>query len=234
MLMEFMRAIAARDGKALAQLEAHPALARMSVQIGATRQSPHDFYLSQVDRHVYAGDTPLHVAAAAHWHELAARLLAAGADIHARNRRGARPLHYAMDGNPDAADWDPAAQAAVVQCLIDAGAEPDALDKSGVGALHRGVRTRCAAAVKVLLVNGAEVHLKNGNGSTPLHLAVQDTGRSGSGSEAARSQQREIILTLLQHGARSTDEDNAGNSVLQSAKSDWIVDLLVQPGSHPR
>jgi len=225
MLMDFIRAIAARDGKAARQLEEHPALAKMAVEIGATRQSPHDFYLSQIDRHVYAGDTPLHVAAAAHWPELATRLLAAGADIHARNRRGARPLHYAMDGNPDATDWDPAAQAAIVQCLIDAGADPDALDKSGVGALHRGVRT--------LLANGADVHLKSGSGSTPLHLAVQHTGRSGSGSEAARSQQREIILMLLQHGARSTDEDNAGNSVLRSAQSEWIVYLLVQPGSHP-
>lgn len=226
MLMEFIRAIAAGDASAPGQLERHPGLAQMVLEIGAGTGSPQDFFLKDIQHHVYRGDTALHVAAAAHDRELAVKLLAAGADVHASNRRGAQALHYAMDGRPDAKDWDPRAQAAVVQCLIDAGASPDALDKSGVGALHRGVRTRCAAAVNVLLANGAEVHLKNGNGSTPLHLAVQDTGRSGSGSEAARAQQREIILMLLQHGARSTDEDDAGKTVLQSAKSGWIVDLL--------
>ncbi len=236
MLMDLIRAIAARDGSAVRQLEANPGLARMAVEIGAGRHSPKDFFLEQIQHHVYRGDTALHLAAAAHDRELSAGLLAAGADVHASNRRGARPLHYAMNGRPDAKEWDPAAQAAVVQCLIDAGAQPDALDKSGVGALHRGVRTRCAAAVRTLLANGADVHLKNGSGSTPLHLAVQDTGRSGSGSEASRSQQREIILELLRHGARATDKDKAGNSVLQSAKGDWIVDLLAASGdrgTHP-
>ncbi len=232
MLMEFMRAIAARDGTALAQLEQHPNLARMVVEIGAEPRSARDFFLTDIQHHVYRGDTALHVAAAAHDRELSIRLLAAGADVHACNRRGARPLHYAMDGRPDAMNWGPQAQAAVVQCLIDAGARPDALDKSGVGALHRGVRTRCSAAVSVLLTNGADVHLKNGNGSTPLHLAVQDTGRSGAGSESSRAQQREIILMLLRHGARANDKDKSGNSVSQSARSDWILDLLGESGRH--
>jgi ankyrin repeat protein len=226
MLMDLIRAIAARDGSAYGLLEEHPGLARMAVETAATRHSSSDFYFEEIDHYVYGGDTALHMAAAAHDSDMSIKLLATGANVHAKNRRGAQPLHYAADGIPDAVAWNPGAQAAVVQCLVDAGADPNAADKSGVSPLHRAVRTRCAAAVRTLLANGADVHLSNGNGSTPLHLAVRDTGRGGSGSAAARAQQREIILLLLRHGARTTDKDKAGQSVLHSAASEWIIELL--------
>jgi hypothetical protein len=226
MLMDLIRAIAARDEKAFRLLEEHPGLARLVVEIAATRPSSSDHYFKEIEHYVYGGDTALHMAAAAHDPDMSIKLLAAGANVHAKNRRGAEPLHYAVDGSPDAAAWNPGAQAAVVQCLIDAGANPNGVDKSGVGPLHRAVRTRCAAAVRTLLANRADVHLRNGNGSTPLHLAVQNTGRGGSGSAAARAQQREIILSLLRHGARATDKDDAGKSVVQSAASEWIIGLL--------
>ena len=43
---------------------------------------------------------------------------------------------------PRAAYWKPAAQQEVIRHLIEAGADPDAMDKSGVAPLHRAVRTR--------------------------------------------------------------------------------------------
>ncbi|MEP6729455.1 MAG: ankyrin repeat domain-containing protein [bacterium] len=86
-----------------------------------------------------------------------------------------------------------------------AGANANAADRSGVVPLHRAVRTRCAAAVRVLLEHGADVHRLNGRGSAPLQLAIQTTGRGGSGSPEAREQQAEIIRLLLAHGARATD-----------------------------
>jgi len=58
-----------------------------------------------------------------------------------------------------------------------------AQDKNGATALHRAVRTRCAAAVKFLLQAGADPTIKNKPGSTPFHLAVQNTGR---GDQARR------------------------------------------------
>jgi len=97
-------------------------------------------------------------------------LLAKGANFQAKNRRGAQALHYAVDASPDTAAWNPVAQVSVVQCPVEAGADPNAF--------------------------------------------------------AARAQQREIILTLLRHGARPTDEDKAGKSVLKSAASKWIIELL--------
>ena len=73
----------------------------------------------------------------------------------------------------------------MIRCLLDAGADVNSQDKNGAAALHRAVRTRCAAAVRCLLNAGTDPTLKNKSGSTPFHLAVQNTGRGGSGSDAA-------------------------------------------------
>ena len=111
------------------------------------------------------------------------------------------------------AAWNPDAQAAMVEFLIEAGADPNAEDKSGVAPLHRAVRTRSTGALRALLANGADAVGRNKSGSTPLHLAVQDTGRGGSGSQAARQEQAHIIHLLLAHGARPSDRDTAGRLV---------------------
>ena len=110
--------------------------------------------------------------------------------------------HYACDGIPGSRAWDPEAQGAVVRFLVRAGADPNAVDTSGVAPLHRAVRTRSTAAVRVLLEGGADVRLRNKSGSTPLHLAVRDTGRSGAGSVEAREEQAAIVQLLRDHGAR--------------------------------
>ena len=113
---------------------------------------------------------------------------------------------------------------------IEAGADPNAFDKSGVAPLHRAVRTRSSAAVRALLEHGADPQLRNNSGSTPLHLAVQNTGRSDSGSDAAKDAQVRIIAMLLAHGANPTDADAKGKTVAAAAGSDWIRDLLHEPG----
>jgi ankyrin repeat protein len=120
----------------------------------------------------------------------------------------------------------PAAQRDVIAYLSEAGADPNAFDKSGVAPLHRAVRTRSSAAVSALIMNGANPKLMNKSGSTPLHLAVQNTGRSDSGSDAAKDEQARIIAVLLEHGASPTDADAKGKTVAAAASSDWIRDLL--------
>jgi ankyrin repeat protein len=95
-----------------------------------------------------------------------------------------------------------------------------------VAPLHRAVRTRCSAAVRALIDGGAAPQLKNKSGSTPLHLAVQNTGRSDSGSAAAKDEQGRVIAVLLEHGASPTDADANGKTVAAAASSDWIRDLL--------
>jgi len=197
-----MRAIADGDSeRALIMIGQNPALARIAAREGATRQSSGPHFLEGVRHYIYAGDTALHIAAAAHRADLAQRLLELGADVRARNRHGAEPLHYAADGAPGLPGWDSAAQAATIACLIGAGADPNAADRRGVAPLHRAVRTRSAAAVERLLEGGADPNRPNRNGSTPMALTARTTGRSGGGLPEAKKQLPLIVASLARHGA---------------------------------
>lgn len=226
-LLALFTAIASGDDREAArQLDAAPGLATRPVRLAATRQDPERYFLRAIHHQVYAGDTALHVAAAAHSRRLATSVVARGAEVRARNRRGAEPIHYAADGHPRAINWQPDSQYEVITFLVEAGADPNAKDNSGVAPLHRAVRTRSSSAVRALIEAGAIPRLTNKSGSTPLHLAVQTTGRSGSGSEAAKSEQRRIIALLLDHGGRPTDVDAHGKTVAAAATSEWIRQLL--------
>src|SRR5688572_30546936 len=151
-------------------------------------------YESGIAHWIYAGDSALHVAAAGYRVGIAKLLLASGADCRAaRNHRKSQPLHYASDGYLESASWDAKRQVRMIEVLLKAGADIHARDKNGATPLHRAVRTRCADAVNLLLIAGSDVTLRNKPGSTPFHLAVQNTGRGGSGTEKAKSAQRQII-----------------------------------------
>src|SRR5262245_24444255 len=209
------------------RLSASPALATMPSSVGATRREAKTFFFTGIRHYLYEGDTALHMAAAAFCRPMAELLVSHGADCRAKNRRGAEPLHYAADANR----WAPRAQADVIEYLRSIGAEPNAVDKSGVAPLHRAVRTRSLSAVRALLDGGANPRQPNKSGSTPLHLAVQTTGRGGSGSDEAHRQQAGIIKLLLERGARPTDPDARGKQVYQAATSGWIRALLSEAKS---
>jgi ankyrin repeat protein len=196
-LRELIDAIAAGDDKrATGLLATTPSLACASFHEGATRHSEKPLFLASMGRYVWAGDTALHIAAAAYRKEMISTLLAEGANVRARNRLGDEPLHSAAVGTPGSPAWNPSAQTAAIVALIKAGADPNALNKTGVSPLHRAVRTRCAAAVRALLTHGADPALRNKSGSTPLHLARHNTGRGGTGSPAAKAQQQQILGLL--------------------------------------
>ena len=90
--------VAGGDAAALRVLAGSPALATARATKGATRQSPAENFFEEIRQYVYEGDTALHMAAAAYRERLARKLIAAGAAVNAKNRRGAGPLHYAVDG----------------------------------------------------------------------------------------------------------------------------------------
>jgi len=203
--MRLARAIAADDAGAAGKLlAASPKLATASFADGATRGGDPGYFLDSIKLCLYAGDTALHVAAAAHRTDIAQKLIRLGADVRARNRRGAEPLHSAARGDPNLARWNPHAQEATIAALIAAGADPNACDASGVAPLHKAVRSRCAAAVQALIAGGADPRRPNRNGSTPMRLARQTTGRGGSGSPDAKAQQQEIVRLLAEYDARSS------------------------------
>jgi hypothetical protein len=193
--------VSADDAAALRALAISPSLAITRMTNGATRQSPKANFFEEIKHDVYEGDTALHLAAAAYRVRVARKLVAAGADVNAKNRRGAGPLHYAVDGGPGLPSWNPRAQAATVTCLLQAGADPNAVDAGGVTPLHRAVRNRCAAAVAALLAGGADVRRRNKSGTTARQLASLTTGRGGIGSPEAKVQQQEILRLLDGAGA---------------------------------
>ncbi len=176
---------------------------------------------------IYVGDTALHVAAAGYRVRLVAHLLAAGADAKAAaNRRRSTPLHYAADGFVAGPHFDPQQQLATLDLLLKAGASINAQDRNGASALHRATRTRCADAVAFLLAAGADPLLRNESGSTAFHLAVQTTGRGGSGEAVAKAGQRRIIETFLARGVSVNLVDGRCHTVQQCARSAWVRALL--------
>ncbi len=202
LLRKLLAAIAsADDAEIFDLLAATPALAYAVSEDGAMRASAAEHYLCGIDHYVYAGDTALHLAPAAHRPQIVRELIRMGADAAARNRQGAQPRHYAADGLPGSLHWRPAGQAETIACLIAFGADPNAVDRRRVTRLHSAVRTRCAEAVSAFLRGGADPLQKKKQGSTPMTLATQPTGRGGSGSGDAKAQQAEIVLVLERYGA---------------------------------
>jgi Ankyrin repeat len=99
------RAIAQGDrARVSGLLGTAPELAPARLTVGATRQGGGTYFLDEIDHHVYAGDTALHIAAAAYEADLVRELVTAGANVAAAHRRGAQPLHYAVDGIPGTRD----------------------------------------------------------------------------------------------------------------------------------
>jgi uncharacterized protein len=86
-------------------------------------------------------------------------------------------------------------------------------------ALKRG---GCPEIVEALLAWGADVHTKDGNGDSPLFMAIDQ-------------QDIKSIKLLLDHGARVNDRDQAGETpLMRSAKKRGnleIVQLLLEAGA---
>src|SRR5580704_2566105 len=88
-LLALFAAIASHDHVDVTRLlDQTPGLVTTPLRVGASRQDPRPFFLLPIRHYVYAGDTALHVAAAAHHPGLAEMLVAQGAAVRARNRSG--------------------------------------------------------------------------------------------------------------------------------------------------
>lgn len=119
-------------------------------------------------------------------------LLDAGADPEAEDRQGQTPLHVAAERGatwavqalielpvavspPDEYRATPlhrAANLAVADLLLNAGAELDALDRDASTPLHRAIGAGRMEVAELLLERGAHPGTRNREGQTPLHLAA--------------------------------------------------------------
>ena len=107
-LKAFVEVIVSGDSEtAIRLLNASPHLAKERAARGATRQASKETFFDRIKHYINEGDTALHMAAAAKQTRIAEELILRGADVRARNRRGAEPLHYAVDGGPGSPMWGP-------------------------------------------------------------------------------------------------------------------------------
>ena len=120
--------------------------------------------------------------------------------------------------------------------MLEAGGKPNVQDRDGNTPLHlasmgsfSSVFTNHAAAVRVLLQHGANLHQTNDSGETPLHVATH----TGVGSAHA-----DVIRALLAAGARPQQADGNGVTALQrfvrhGSDDGEIVALLLKAGANP-
>jgi ankyrin repeat protein len=210
-LANVLAAIVADEARAVRLVQAAPEIARARVSV--------ERLVKEVPHQLYAGDTALHLAAAALRPLAVGALLEAGADANAENRRGATALHYACDarprlgsklGNRTRKTWNPSNQRSVIERLLDAGSDIEHQDKAGAVPLHRAVRARSPEAVRCLLERGARVDTTHGRQrTTPLHIVTHSTGASGT--KGTRVEQQAIVDLLLRYGADRRAKDANGN-----------------------
>src|SRR5438270_12248942 len=81
------------------RLAASPSLATASSDVGATRQGASTFFFSEIAHYLYAGDTALHMAAAAFRRPVAELLVAQGAHCRPQKRGCAEPRDFSAAVN---------------------------------------------------------------------------------------------------------------------------------------
>lgn len=116
-----------------------------------------------VDRRSGDGFTALHYAAFFGWPEIAALLIAAGADASAvaANPMAVQPLHSAAAES----------HRTVAERLLAAGADPDARQQGGYVPLHAAAQNGDQALVDLLLDRGADPSLETDDGRSSADIA---------------------------------------------------------------
>jgi len=138
-------------------------------------------------------------------------LLAAGADVHAKDDGGWTALHSAgRSGRAEAVDT-----------LLAAGADVHVKDNGGSTALHAACKAGCTRAVDAMAAGRADLDATNNDGWEPLHFAVSK-GHTP------------VVAALLRLGADPTPVCCTGETPLCIAVMlghREIIDLL--PPTHP-
>lgn len=109
-------------------------------------------------------NTPLHLAAALGYLDIAKYLLKKGADVNARNRKKQTPLHLAVFN----------AHKDIIKYLIVHKAEINAVEDEGDSPLAWAVYKGQTAILSLLIELKANIHIQNKIGNTPLHWVAEE------------------------------------------------------------
>jgi len=167
-------------------------------------------------------------------------LLAAGANVNARDDDGNTALYYAVDND----------YPHVVRILLSAGANPDTETRRS-SVLYIAAANGHLAAVKELVRAGADVD-KADNGWTPLYIAsvwghtdiVKELLAAGADTEikegymdstvlmaAAENGHSDTVKALLAAGANANAKDKDGMTALGRTENPKIIALLREAGA---
>ncbi|KAM4601536.1 B-cell lymphoma 3 protein homolog isoform 2-T2 [Polymixia lowei] len=224
---------------------------------------PHHFFpLTQQTEHPLAdvtlatrqdedGDTALHIAVVKEEEAVVQTLLyvlaCAHRDLNIYNNLRQTPLHLAVITH----------QAGMADILLRAGADPGALDRNGQTALHLCCEYGRQDCLSVVLSRSSSAHLeiRNFEGLSPLHLAVQgghkdlarmllDAGadinamdiKSGQSPlmHAVESNNVDLVHFLIESGSNVNGQSYSGNTALHGACGRGQVDtvrLLLKSGA---
>ncbi|XP_011869130.1 PREDICTED: E3 ubiquitin-protein ligase MIB2-like [Vollenhovia emeryi] len=132
--------------------------------VDVKREFP-EIYPSGVNARTLIGrETYLHVAACQGWRELCTLFLNTDmTSVHATDKNGNTPLHYAAFGN----------RLLIMELLLSRGAAINAVNDSKCSALHVAVNKRHENSVRMLLWYECHVNLQNAHGNTALHEAIE-------------------------------------------------------------
>ena len=173
-------------------------------------------------------------------------LLAAGVDPTARTGNGSTALHFAAGMNVNLADSninlsdiimlfsedrslllaDSNNNRAVIEALLNGGAEPNAQTQSGWTPLHvTAGMNKNPAVIEALLNAGADLSARDANGQTPLHHA------------AGMNKNPAVIEALLNGGAEPNAQTQSGATPLHHAagmnKNPVVIEALLNAGADP-
>lgn len=134
-------------------------------------------------------------------------MITRGADLTLANRYGETVLHLAVKSLQ------------LVDFLIDAAIDLDAVDIEGRTALHRAAELGCTAVVNRLLKAGSDVNRRTLLGQTPLHRSIFVRSQGPSDNRLR------TVRTLLDSGADPETSDLFGQRC-----SDWMSQMSYNVG----
>ena len=197
-------------------LSAWPELGEMAIRGGNYLKFKHaiDANPTAVNgfRTAIEGKSLLHLSAAKRHQEGVFILITAGADVNAKDNSGRTPLMEALTGDEKNRPGEDAIM--IVEMLIRAGADPNAIAADGTNALYLSLNARDKYVTEFLLRSGARV---NPPGAPTDKLALTRAWRANDDAMVHLLQNPPRVATVHRSAAKSSSEKKMFNRKFDQA-----------------